>query len=71
MTKIKRVKSWYCSLQMRDEFGMRPLLLLTSGCSLWIPGGLWMVAVQTCKQKKDEKTEAKKIADSRVQGLGD
>ena len=25
MTKIKGVKNWYCSLEMKEKFGMRPL----------------------------------------------
>ena len=25
MTKIKVVKNWYCSLEMKENFGMRPL----------------------------------------------
>ena len=25
MTKIKGVKNWYCSLEMKEIFGMRPL----------------------------------------------
>ena len=25
MTKIKGVKNWYCSLEMKEHFGMRPL----------------------------------------------
>ena len=25
MTKIKGVKNWYCSLEMKQNFGMRPL----------------------------------------------
>ena len=25
MTKIKGVKNWYCSLEMKENFGMRPL----------------------------------------------
>ena len=24
MTKIKEVKNWYCSLEMKEQFGMRP-----------------------------------------------
>ena len=24
-TKIKGVKNWYCSLEMKEKFGMRPL----------------------------------------------
>ena len=81
MTKIRGVKNWYCSLEMRENFGMRPLLFL---------GGLWMVPViswwaldggtrsihvlgvhahanmQTCRHKKDQKSEAKKNANTRV-----
>ena len=26
MTKIKEVKNWYCSLEMKENFGMRPLV---------------------------------------------
>ena len=25
MTKIKGVKDWHCSLEMKEKFGMRPL----------------------------------------------
>ena len=25
LTKIKGVKNWYCSLEMKEKFGMRPL----------------------------------------------
>ena len=25
MTKIKGVTNWYCSLEMKEKFGMRPL----------------------------------------------
>ena len=46
MTRIKGVKNWYCSLETKEKFGMRPLAAASySGCSLWIPGGLWMVAI--------------------------
>ena len=45
MTKIKGVKNWYCSLEMKEKFGMRPLAAAD---------------MQTCR-KKTKKAKQKKI----------
>ena len=52
MAKIRRGKFWYCSLEMKKKFGMRPLatasqwmFMVDSGWLVLFPDGLWMVAV--------------------------
>ena len=38
MTKIKGVKNWYCSLEMKETFGMRPLHFVTAPLPPWPTG---------------------------------
>ena len=54
MTKIKGVKNWYCSLEMKENFGIHVL------------GVHAHAKMQTGRHKKDQKSEAKKIAGTRV-----
>ena len=49
MAKIRRGKFWYCSLEMKETFGMRPLataswwmFMVDSGRLLLFPDGSWM-----------------------------
>ena len=56
MTKIKGVKNWYCSLEMKEIFGMR----------IHVLGVHAHANMQTCRHEKDQKSEAKKNADTRV-----
>jgi hypothetical protein len=53
MTKIKGVKNWYCSLEMKEKFGMRPLAATSQwmfivdsgwaldGCCYFLVGSGW------------------------------
>ena len=85
MTKIKGVKNWYCSLEMKGKFGIRPLAAASKwmfivdsgwaldGCWYFLVGSGWLASMswgcmhmQRCRHKKDQKSEAKKIADTRV-----
>ena len=52
MAKIRRGKIWYCSLDLKENFGIRPLataswwmFMVDSGWLVLIPDGSWMVAV--------------------------
>ena len=66
MTKIKGVKNWYCSLEMKEKFGTRPLAAASR--SIHVLGVQAHANMQTCRHKKDQKSEAKKITQSLVRG---
>ena len=58
MNKIKGVKNWYCSLEMKKKFGTRPLAAASR--SIHVQGVQAHANMQTCRHKKDKKSEAKK-----------